>query len=250
MKIGTSAYIGVRHRLFSSDPSRPICWYFCWYRENKRSRRLSLFRTKGIEQMARKNDGARTNPKQIRTDVDCRAARPKFDKGAWSPAKISDVTSGGLYLYVTPDKSRPGNAASKLWRMGYRFHSRKRPTPSAPTATARMARSRSQTRGASATKPKICSRKAKTRAPRSSSTSTGRRPHGLSRNGPTNGSRRRRWRKSNAAGSSRCAIPRPSRCSSCASATSANLFETPFLPRDELFNVCDIEFRQRTTGLS
>ena len=42
----------------------------------------------GIEQMARKNDGACANPKQIRTDVDCRAARPKFDDGAWSPAKI------------------------------------------------------------------------------------------------------------------------------------------------------------------
>jgi hypothetical protein len=46
-----------------------------------------------IDQMARKNDGACADPKQIRTDVDCRAARPKFDKGAWSPAKISDVTS-------------------------------------------------------------------------------------------------------------------------------------------------------------
>jgi hypothetical protein len=66
-----------------------------------------------IEQMA-KNDGACANPKQIRTDVDCRAARPKFDKGARSPAKISDVTGGGLYLFVTPDKSRPGTAASKL----------------------------------------------------------------------------------------------------------------------------------------
>jgi hypothetical protein len=80
----------------------------------------------GIEQMARKNGGARANPKQIRTDVDCRAARPKFDNGAWSPAKISDVTGGGLYLFVTPDESRPGNAASKLWRMGYRFHSRQK----------------------------------------------------------------------------------------------------------------------------
>jgi hypothetical protein len=30
---------------------------------------------KGIEQMARKNDGACGNPKLIRTDVDCRAAR-------------------------------------------------------------------------------------------------------------------------------------------------------------------------------
>ena len=80
----------------------------------------------GSEQMARKNDGECANPKQIRTDVDCRAARPKFDNGAWSPAKISDVTGGGLYLFVTPDESRPGNAASKLWRMGYRFHSRQK----------------------------------------------------------------------------------------------------------------------------
>jgi hypothetical protein len=80
----------------------------------------------GIEQMARKNDGACTNPKHIRTDVDCRAARPKFNEGAWSPAKISDVTGGGLYLFVTPDKSRPGNAASKLWRMSYGFHSRQK----------------------------------------------------------------------------------------------------------------------------
>jgi len=76
--------------------------------------------------MARKNDGACANPKQIRTDVDCRAARPKFDNGAWSPAKISDVTGGGLYLFVTPDKSKPGNAASKLWRTGYRFHGRQK----------------------------------------------------------------------------------------------------------------------------
>jgi hypothetical protein len=76
--------------------------------------------------MARKSDGACANPKQIRNDVDCRAARPKFDNGAWSPAKISDVTGRGLYLFVTPGESRPGNAASKLWRMGYRFHSRQK----------------------------------------------------------------------------------------------------------------------------
>ena len=65
-------------------------------------------------------------PSRSATDVDCRAARPKFDKGAWGPAKISDVTGGGLYLFVTPDGSRPGNAASKLWRMGYRFHRRQK----------------------------------------------------------------------------------------------------------------------------
>ncbi|WP_426436004.1 Arm DNA-binding domain-containing protein [Bradyrhizobium genosp. P] len=76
--------------------------------------------------MARKNDGAHANTKQIRTDVDCRAARPKFSGGAWSPAKISYVTGGGLYLFVTPDVARPGNAASKLWRMGYRFQNRQK----------------------------------------------------------------------------------------------------------------------------
>jgi Arm DNA-binding domain len=84
------------------------------------------FPNKGIEQMAGKNGGACANPKQIRTDVDCRAARPNFVKGAWSPAKISDVTGGWLYLFVTPDVSRPGNAASKLWRMDYRFHGRQK----------------------------------------------------------------------------------------------------------------------------
>jgi hypothetical protein len=52
-----------------------------------------------LKQMAAKDDGACANPKHIRTDVDCRAARPKFDNGAWSPAKISDVTDRGLYLW-------------------------------------------------------------------------------------------------------------------------------------------------------
>ena len=66
--------------------------------------------------MAGKNDGACANPKQIRTDVDCRAARPKFDNGARRPTKISDVTGGSLNLFVTPDESRPGNGASRLWR--------------------------------------------------------------------------------------------------------------------------------------
>jgi integrase len=79
-----------------------------------------------IDQMARKIDGASSNPKQIRTDVDCRSARPKLNNGAWRAAKISDVTGGGLYLFVTPDESRPGNAASRLWRMGYRFHARQK----------------------------------------------------------------------------------------------------------------------------
>ncbi len=51
--------------------------------------------------MARKIGGACAIPKQIRTDVDCRTARPKFDNRARSPAKISDVTGGGLYLFVT-----------------------------------------------------------------------------------------------------------------------------------------------------
>ena len=66
--------------------------------------------------MARNKD-KHANSEQIRTDVDCRTARPKFNNGAWSAAKISDVTGGGLYLLITPDPNRPGKAGSKLWRM-------------------------------------------------------------------------------------------------------------------------------------
>ena len=76
--------------------------------------------------MTRKSDGESTISRQIRTDVDCRAARPKLTGGIWSAAKISDVTGGGLFLFVTPDKGKPGDAASKLWRLSYRFHSRQK----------------------------------------------------------------------------------------------------------------------------
>lgn len=69
--------------------------------------------------MARKKGDACAAPKQIKTDVDCRAAQPRFDNGAWTAAKISDVTGGGLYLFVTPDESRLGNVASKLWRISF-----------------------------------------------------------------------------------------------------------------------------------
>jgi hypothetical protein len=46
--------------------SRVFCWYFCWYRESKRSRRISAIPNERIEQMARKNHGASA----------CRARRP------------------------------------------------------------------------------------------------------------------------------------------------------------------------------
>jgi hypothetical protein len=115
--------------LFSSDPAGRFVGIFVGVMLVSGEQTLTAtfaIPNKGIEQMARKNGGACANPKQIRTDVDRRAAQPRFDNGAWSSAKISDVTGGGLYLFVTPDKSRPGNAASKLWRMGYRFHSRQK----------------------------------------------------------------------------------------------------------------------------
>ena len=88
------------------------CWYFCWYRQLVRF--VGIFvgisgeqtfaaafaiPNKGIEQKARKNDGACANPKLIRTDVDCRAARPKFDKGAWSPAKIQDAHNRMIWTH-------------------------------------------------------------------------------------------------------------------------------------------------------
>jgi len=50
-------------------------------------------------------------------------SRPtEIRQGRVDPPKISDVTDSGLYLLITPDNSRSGNAASKLWQMGYRFH--------------------------------------------------------------------------------------------------------------------------------
>ncbi|CAN7713520.1 Arm DNA-binding domain-containing protein [Bradyrhizobium sp. LjRoot220] len=53
------------------------------------------------------------------------------------PAKISDVTGGGLYLFVTPDENRPGNTASNLWQMGYRFHGRQKTYSIGPYANGR-----------------------------------------------------------------------------------------------------------------
>ena len=43
--------------------------------------------------MARKNDGASANP-----NTSTAAPPDRFDKGAWSPATICDVTDGGPYL--------------------------------------------------------------------------------------------------------------------------------------------------------
>jgi hypothetical protein len=75
--------------------------------------------------MARKKHNEHAAP-EIRNDVDCRAAKPKFKNGVWMPAKISDTTGGGLYLLVKPDPDKPGAAASKLWQMAYRFHGRQK----------------------------------------------------------------------------------------------------------------------------
>ena len=63
---------------------------------------------------------------EIATDVDCRAAQPRFKNGVWMPVKISDVTGGGLCLLVRPDPDKPGAAAVKLWQMAYRFHGRQK----------------------------------------------------------------------------------------------------------------------------
>jgi hypothetical protein len=45
--------------------SGPLCWYFCWYRQAKRAAANFAIPNNGIEQMARKNDGAGADPKQI-----------------------------------------------------------------------------------------------------------------------------------------------------------------------------------------
>jgi len=40
--------------------------------------------------------------------------------------KISDVTGGGLYLFIKSDPNRPGKAASKLWQLAYRLRGRQK----------------------------------------------------------------------------------------------------------------------------
>ena len=75
--------------------------------------------------MGRKKHGEHA-ASEIRTDVDCRAARPNLQNGSWTPTKISDVTGGGLYLLIKPDSDKPGKAISKLWQMAYRFHGRQK----------------------------------------------------------------------------------------------------------------------------
>ena len=140
--------------------------------------------------MGGKNDGACANPKQIKTDVDCRAARPKFDNGAWSPAKISDVTGGWLYLFVTPDVSRPGNAASKLWRMDYRFHGRQKTYSIGPYGNGKDGTFSL----ADARRERDRAKDVLKEAPRSSSKSTDSQRPGRLSNGPMSGSQRRRWK--------------------------------------------------------
>jgi hypothetical protein len=58
--------------LFSSDPAGRFVGIFVGIGEQTFTATLAI-PNEGIEQMARKDDGAGANPKQIRTDVDCRA---------------------------------------------------------------------------------------------------------------------------------------------------------------------------------
>ena len=67
--------------------------------------------------MARKNDGACGNPKLIRTDVDCRAARPKFDNGAWSPRQDFGCDRRRSLSLRHAGREQARHATSKLWRM-------------------------------------------------------------------------------------------------------------------------------------
>jgi hypothetical protein len=61
----------------------------------------------GIERMARKNDGASANPKQIRTDVDCRAARPKLETARGAPPRFPTPKST-LRSGTSPARTRIG----------------------------------------------------------------------------------------------------------------------------------------------
>jgi hypothetical protein len=58
--------------------SRPLCWYFCWYRQAKRTAANFDIPNERIEQMARKNGGAcQRAPKCQHSDrADVRFAPP------------------------------------------------------------------------------------------------------------------------------------------------------------------------------
>ena len=141
--------------------------------------------------MARSLD-KHANPEQIRTDVDCCAARPRLENGARSTTKISDVTGGGLYLLITPAANRPGKAGSKLWPIA--FTAGRRPTPWGHTATVTTAPSRPPRPARNVTPPRPCSHKTRQSIPRSKSNSNGtaKQLSALSACGSMNGLRRRR----------------------------------------------------------
>ena len=75
--------------------------------------------------MARKKHNEHAAPRSETTSIVAPPNR-NFKNGVWMPAKISDTTGGGLYLLVKPDPDKPGEAASKLWQMAYRFHGRQK----------------------------------------------------------------------------------------------------------------------------
>jgi hypothetical protein len=87
---------------------------------------IPIFRNERIEADGTQTGWRARQPEQIRADFDCRAVRPKFENGVWTATKISDVTGGGLYLFIKPDPNRLGKAASKLWQMAYRLHGRQK----------------------------------------------------------------------------------------------------------------------------
>lgn len=170
---------------------------------------------KESKQMARRQAGEHANPEQIRTDFDCRAARPKFENGVWTATKISDVTGGGLYLFIKPDPNRLGKAASKLWQMAYRLHGRQKTLSIGPygngndgtfsLATARQKRD--------AAKALLAQNPPVDPSIEKQFESIVRSLNARSARGSMNGSQRRRPRRSSAADLSRCAVPRPLRCS-------------------------------------
>src|SRR5205085_7889401 len=66
--------------LVKSESSRPICRYFCWHRKIKRSRRICYSERRNRANGPQERWRGR-QPKAYLIDVDCRAARPKFDIG-------------------------------------------------------------------------------------------------------------------------------------------------------------------------
>jgi hypothetical protein len=99
--------------------SRPFCWYFCWYRENKCSRRISLFPNEGIEQIACKNDDASANTNTSTAappdrNMNGQTIANVFDAGVTEPYDVTCVFKSFALRFDAPTIPHP-SIVNEMW---------------------------------------------------------------------------------------------------------------------------------------